>query len=112
MTIAEQLALGIERSGGILELKGDGRICYEIPKGAEHLLPLLREHKAEIVTLLRLRSSWPAPLSHAEHYCRMRAAGLTACGREEWEHKHGSDSARMARYERMCRSGASGEVVQ
>jgi hypothetical protein len=56
MTVAEQLALEVERAGGTLELKGDGRISYEIPKGAEHLLPLLREHKEELISLLRRRA--------------------------------------------------------
>jgi hypothetical protein len=57
-TVVEQLALEIERSGGTLELKADGRICFEIPKDAEHLLPLLREHKQELIPLLRRRAGY------------------------------------------------------
>ncbi len=83
MTIAEQLALEVELAGGILELKGDGRISYEIPRGAEHLLSLLREHKQEVIALLQQQQSWEA--------------------------KHGSDAERMARYANLCRWGAAGE---
>ncbi len=58
MTVAEQLALEVERAGGILELKEDGRICFEIPKDAEHLLPRLREHKQELIPLLRRKAGY------------------------------------------------------
>jgi hypothetical protein len=95
------------RLGGALKLEGDNVRC-SLPPAAAHLANELRKHKLEIVTLLRLRNSWPTPLSYPEYLCRLRAAGLVPCSREEWEVDHGSDAERMAKYERLCRRGSAG----
>jgi hypothetical protein len=111
LSIAEELAAAVMRGGGTIALTGEDLEVF-LPGDLTHLLPALKKHKLEIVTLLRQQDSWPTPLSYPEYSCRLRGAGFVPCSREEWEAEHGSDAGRMARYERMCRWGASREVVQ
>jgi hypothetical protein len=109
LSIAEELVAAIERGGGTITLAGEDIELF-LPDDLTHLLPELKEQKPEIVALLR-RLGGRIALSYPEYFCRMRAAGFVPCAREEWEAEHDSDAERMARYERMCRWGAS-EVVQ
>lgn len=52
LSVAEQLAITIERGGGTMTLVGDNVDLF-LPDDMAHLLPDLREHKREIITLLR-----------------------------------------------------------
>lgn len=100
------------RALGVELLLGDSRrIRFSGPDSpqARELVEQIRLHRDDVMRLLQQQQSWPASQSYGEHFCRQRAAGLTPCSREEWEAKHGSDTERMARYERMCRGGASGD---
>jgi hypothetical protein len=103
-----------QRLGGELLLTDGGRIRFRGPDTPEWhaLIEQLRSHRDEVLRILRQQNSWPAPLSYPEYFCRMRGAGFAPCPREEWEAEHGSDAERMARYERLCRWGARGEMVQ
>ena len=100
--------------GGELLLTDSGGIRFRGPDTPEGhaLIEQLRSHRDDVIRILRQQSSWPAPLSYPEYFCRMRATGFAPCSREEWEAERGSDAERMARYERLCRWGASGEVIQ
>ena len=100
--------------GGELLLADDGRIRFSGPDTAEWhaLIEQLRSYREDVIRILRQQNSWPVPLSYPEYFCRMREAGFAPCSREEWEAEHGSDAERMARYERLCRWGASGDAVQ
>jgi hypothetical protein len=111
LSIAAKIATAVMRGGGTISLAGEDIEVF-LPDDLTHLLPALKKHKPEIVTLLRQQNSWPTPLSYPEYFCRLRAADFVPCSREEWEAEHGSDAERMARYERLCRRGARGEVVQ
>jgi hypothetical protein len=51
---APQVIQQIEALGGTLTLKGD-RIAYDIPKAARVLVDVLREHRDQVVQLLRGR---------------------------------------------------------
>lgn len=51
---APQVIQQIEALGGTLALKGD-RIAYDIPKAARVLVDVLREHRDEVVEVLRGR---------------------------------------------------------
>jgi hypothetical protein len=51
---APRLIQEIEAAGGVLALKGD-RITYDIPKAALALVDVLREHRDEVVQVLRGR---------------------------------------------------------
>jgi TubC N-terminal docking domain len=102
-------ALGVE-----LLLSDSGRIRFSGPDSpkARELVEQIRLHRDDVIRLLQQQQSWPASQSYAEHVCRLRAAGLVPCSRAVWESEHGDDNARMARYGRLCRWGASREVVQ
>lgn len=54
MTAAEDLVITIERFGGVLELDGDKLKC-KLPDSLSCLLPRIKEHKAELVGLVRRR---------------------------------------------------------
>lgn len=105
---AEQLVIAVEVAGSVLELQGN-KLKFQLSRAGGHLLPLLKESEPEIVALLRQRNSCPTPLSYAEYFCRLRAAGIVPRSREEWEVEHGSDAERMERYRQLCRWGAIGE---
>jgi hypothetical protein len=108
------LIQAVRNLGGELLLTDSGRIrfcCPDTPEGRA-LIEDLRSHRDDVIRILRQQNSWPAPLSYAEYFCRMRAAGFAPCSREQWEAEHGSDVERMAEYERLCRWGANREVVR
>jgi hypothetical protein len=114
MTDPSALVKAVLAAGGELLLTDSGRIRFrgpDTPEGHE-LVEQIRLHRDDVIRLLQQQQSWPASQSYGEHFCRQQAAGLTPRSREEWEARHGSDTERMARYERMCRWGASGEVIQ
>ena len=50
--LAEELIHTITAAGGVLELRGD-KVKYRLPPVVAHLADDLREHKLEIVSLLR-----------------------------------------------------------
>ena len=58
MTIAEALIERIEVAGGELTLNGE-HIRFRVPEDASDLLGDLREHKEEVVRLLRKREEIP-----------------------------------------------------
>jgi hypothetical protein len=103
------------RLGGELAVGEGGKLRLKLPDSPEGnaLLEELRAHRDEVVAHLSASSTrpWPIPLSYAEYFCRMRAAGFPPIASSEWETMHESDAERMARYECLCRWGASGEVV-
>ena len=111
LSIAETLAAAVTGGGGTMTLAGEDIELF-LPDDLTHMLPELKEHKLEIVTLLRQQTSWPILLPYAEYFCRQREAGLVAVSCEEWEAEHGSDAKRMARYERLCRWGAMADVME
>jgi hypothetical protein len=103
------------RALGVDLLLGDsGRIRLSGPDSpqARELVEQIRLHRDDAIRLLQQQQSWPTPLSYPEYFCRMRHAGFVPCSREKWEAARGSDVERMARYERTCRWGASGEAIQ
>lgn len=114
MTDPSALIQAVRDLGGELLLTDYGRIRFrgpDTPEGHE-LVKQIRSHRDDVIRILRQQNSWPTPLSYPEYFCRLRAAGFVPCSREEWEAKHGSDAERIARYERICRWGANGEVIQ
>ena len=58
MTCAEQLVEQVEVAGGALALNGE-RIRCRLPEDAAHLLEELREHRNEVVALLKERGKIP-----------------------------------------------------
>lgn len=113
MTHPSALIQAVRNLGGELLLTEDGRIRFRGPDTPEGhaLIEQLRSHRDDVIRILRQQNSWPAPLSYPEYFCRMQGAGFVPCSRERWEVEHGSEAERMARYERLCRWGAT-EVVQ
>ena len=82
--LAEQLALEVERSGGMLQLKANGGIGFMLPPDAGHLLPLLRAHKEELLPLLRRNAGYirafPCCPQCGSHYLyRRNGVGLYEC---------------------------------
>jgi hypothetical protein len=114
VTHPSALIQAVRNLGGELLFTEDGRIRFRGPDTPEwhELIEQLRSYRDDVIRILRQQNSWPAPLSYPEYFCRMRGAGFAPCSREEWEAEHGSEAERMARYERLCRSGASGQVLQ
>ena len=51
---APEIIQEIEAAGGVLTLNGD-RIRYDVPKGARALVDVLREHRGEVLLVLRQR---------------------------------------------------------
>lgn len=53
MTLAaEELVRAIASAGGVLSLRGD-KVQYQLPAAVAHLVDDLREHKPEVIDLLR-----------------------------------------------------------
>lgn len=50
---AAELIGTITAQGGVLVLQGSGRINCRVPKDARHILELLREHKPEVIEMLK-----------------------------------------------------------
>lgn len=50
--LAEELVCTITAAGGVLELRGD-KVKYRLPVVVAHLANELREHKLEVIDLLR-----------------------------------------------------------
>lgn len=85
LSTAEDLAAAIERGGGTITLAGDNIELF-LPEGLGHLLPRLKEHKPELVALLRRRGGWIAHFPMCPKcgaYClyRERNVGLYECQR-------------------------------
>jgi hypothetical protein len=114
VTHPSALIQAVRNLGGELLLTDSGRLRFRGPDTPEWqaLIEQLRSHRDDVIQILRQQNSWPAPLSYPEYFCRMRGAGFVPCSRDEWEAEYGSDAERTARYERLCRWGASGEVAQ
>jgi hypothetical protein len=53
----------IRKAGGLLVLDGDGIEC-QLPPDTTHLVPLLREHKPQLVELLRAQGGRVASFPH------------------------------------------------
>ena len=62
MSTAE-LIDSVKRVGGILELHGDKLKC-QLPKSAAHFVELLREHKQELIGIVRARGGRIATFPH------------------------------------------------
>jgi Zn ribbon nucleic-acid-binding protein len=62
VTVAE-LVETVKKSGGVLALDGE-QIKFQLPPNATHLLDLLREHKQELITILRARGGRVATFPH------------------------------------------------
>ena len=60
---ASELIESVVRAGGTLRLEGD-RIKYRFPKGAAHLVDELKEHKPELIELLRKAGGRIATFPH------------------------------------------------
>lgn len=85
LSVAEELATAIERAGGTMTLAGDNVELF-LPDDLAHLLPRLREHKPELVALLRHRGGWIAHFPMCPEcgaYCLYREGnvGLYECQR-------------------------------
>ena len=53
MSVVQTLVDEIIRRGGTLKLEGDDTVRYRLPDDAAHLVGELKEHKPELVELLR-----------------------------------------------------------
>jgi predicted RNA-binding Zn-ribbon protein involved in translation (DUF1610 family) len=83
--IAEELAITVERGGGTMTLAGENIELF-LPDDLTHLLSELKEHKPEIVALLRRIGGRIAdfpmcPKCGAYYLYRERNAGLYECQR-------------------------------
>jgi hypothetical protein len=58
-SIAEDLAVAVMRGGGTMKLT-DGNMELFLPGDLAHLLPRIREHKPELIALLRHAGGWIA----------------------------------------------------
>lgn len=50
---AAELVAAIKSQGGVLTLDGSGQIKCHLPKGALYMLELLREHKSEVIEIMK-----------------------------------------------------------
>jgi predicted RNA-binding Zn-ribbon protein involved in translation (DUF1610 family) len=85
LAIAEELAIAVERGGGTMTLAGENIELF-LPDDLAHLLCELKEHKTEIVALLRRiggRIACFPMCPKCGAYClyRERNAGLYECQR-------------------------------
>lgn len=81
MTAAGIIA-AVERCGGRLTFAPPDHLSADLPAAVEaDLLPLLRERRAEIITLLRRSSADPCPACGARYWWRPREGAAWACGR-------------------------------
>jgi hypothetical protein len=62
MTCAE-LIESVKRAGGVLELDGDKLRC-RLPKDAVHFADLLREHREELLEIVKARGGRVATFPH------------------------------------------------
>jgi predicted RNA-binding Zn-ribbon protein involved in translation (DUF1610 family) len=60
---AAELLDSVKRDGGVIELDGDNLKC-RLPKDAVHFANLLREHKQELIELLRACGGRVATFPH------------------------------------------------
>jgi Zn ribbon nucleic-acid-binding protein len=85
LSTAEELAIAVERGGGTMTL-ADENIELFLPDDLAHLLPELKEHKPEILALLRRIGGRIVPFPMCPKcgaYClyRERDVGLYECQR-------------------------------
>jgi hypothetical protein len=83
--VAEEIVRSIAVAGGVLSLNGD-KVKYRLPLTVAHLADELREHKPEIVSLLRSvggRVAYFPACPKCGAYCLYRVgnAGLFECER-------------------------------
>jgi hypothetical protein len=60
----KDLMAAIKRRGGVLTLDGDGRIKYQLPEDATHMLGLLSDNKPEVIELLKENGGRVATFPH------------------------------------------------
>jgi hypothetical protein len=60
---AAELIDSVKRAGGVLELKGDKLRC-QLPKDAAHFAEMLREHKRELIDIVKARGGRIATFPH------------------------------------------------
>lgn len=60
----DSIVTEIERSGGVLKLEPDERIRILLPPGMESMTSILREHKPELLEILRQRGGRIAAFPH------------------------------------------------
>ena len=60
---AATLVNAVKKAGGVLALDSDG-IRFRLPQNAAHLIPALREQKAEVIAILQARNGTLATFPH------------------------------------------------
>ncbi len=81
MTAGEILAAA-QRAGVRVAFKPPNTLSVDLPAAAEPIwLPLLREHKPEIIAALRQPPSEPCPAGHPAYWWRLRETDPWRCGR-------------------------------
>lgn len=63
MRTTDELVDTVTRAGGVLELDGD-KIRCRLPEDAVHFTDVLREHKRELIGILRARGGRTATFPH------------------------------------------------
>jgi|SRR5271155_4614640 len=51
---AEELLDALKRAGSVLQIDGEHLAC-RLPKGTEHFVDLMRQHKPELMSIIRAR---------------------------------------------------------
>src|ERR1039458_6196339 len=73
---APELIERIEAAGGVLTLRGD-RIRYELPEDATSMVEVLRQHRTDVIRVLRERERSEA----AQAICWSDVDGAQICGK-------------------------------